>query len=203
MIMSRRRADGERSRAAILDAAAPLASVEGLEGLSIGSLASRLGMSKSGLFAHFGSKQALQLAVVDAAARVFEREVIAVATAAPDGVARIVALAEAYLSYVERRVFPGGSFFEAAASDHEALSEPVRAAVSAGVDSFLARLASAAERARDEGELGASTDPDQVAFEVFALLIAANARFLLTARADSLARARSGVESVLFRAASA
>src|SRR5262245_35751389 len=111
------RADGVRSRAAILQAATALASVRGLEGLSIGGVAGRLGMSKSGVFAHFGSKEELQLAAVDAAAAVFEREVLHAATAAPDGVARLIALTEGYLSYLQRAVFPGGCFFGAAVAD--------------------------------------------------------------------------------------
>src|ERR1700724_2521010 len=79
----RTRADGERPRATILRAAASLATVDGLEGLSIGHLAAAIGMTKSGLYAHFGSKQELQLATVEEAARIFQEEVVHPALAAP------------------------------------------------------------------------------------------------------------------------
>src|SRR5262245_16150504 len=88
----RRRADGERSRQAILKAAAELASVEGLDGLSIGRLAEHAGMSKSGLFAHFRSKEELQLATIDAAAEIYDEDVTQPGLAAPAGVARVMAL---------------------------------------------------------------------------------------------------------------
>ena len=97
------RADGERTRAAILRMAASLATVDGLEGLSIGNLAAAIGMSKSGLYAHFGTKQELQLATVDEAERILTEEVVQPALAAPPGLAQLAAVCEAYISYVERR----------------------------------------------------------------------------------------------------
>src|SRR3954467_9196023 len=106
----RRRSDGARSHEAILHAAAQLATVEGLDGLSIGRLAEHIGMSKSGLFAHFGSKEELQLATIAKAREVFDAEVVDAALALPCGVARIEALAEGFLSHVEREVFIGGCF---------------------------------------------------------------------------------------------
>jgi AcrR family transcriptional regulator len=96
------RADGERTRGTILRAAASLATIEGLEGLSIGHLADAIGMSKSGLYAHFGSKQELQLAAVEEAERILQEEVIAPALAARPGLAQLAAACEAYFSYVER-----------------------------------------------------------------------------------------------------
>src|SRR6516165_7178978 len=101
----RPRADGERTRAAILRAAADLATVDGLEGLSIGNLAAATGISKSGLFAHFGSKQELQLATVDQAERILTAEVIQPALAARPGLAQLAAACEAFFGYVQRRVF--------------------------------------------------------------------------------------------------
>ena len=112
----RGRADGDKSRAAILDAAAKLATTEGLNGLSIGRLAEHTGMSKSGLYAHFGSKEELQLATIDAASQIFVREVIEPVREENAGPARLEALGEMFLSYLEREVFPGGCFFAAAAS---------------------------------------------------------------------------------------
>src|SRR5919204_6694424 len=107
-----RRIRGARTRQAILSHAARVASAEGLESVSLQRLASDLGMSKSGLFAHFGSKEELQLATVEEAARIFIREVLQPGLEPPRGVARIQALCEAFLSYVQRNVFPGGCFFQ-------------------------------------------------------------------------------------------
>src|SRR5262249_48938106 len=107
----RPRSDGVRSRNAILAAAAELATGEGLEGLSIGRLAEHVGMSKSGLYAHFGSKEELQIATVDTARQIFDREVTDRAAKAPEGVARLRATCEAFLDYLVREVFPGGCFF--------------------------------------------------------------------------------------------
>src|SRR5512134_233284 len=107
----RSRSDGERSRRAILDAAARLATVEGLDGLSIGRLADHIGMSKSGLYAHFGSKEELQLAAIDTAEAVFAADVVEPAAQYPDGLPRLHATCERFLSHVERGVFPGGCFF--------------------------------------------------------------------------------------------
>ena len=129
------RADGERTRSAILRAAASLATVDGLEGLSIGNLAAATGISKSGLYAHFGSKQELQLATVDEAERILQAEVVQPALAARPGLAQLAAVCEAYFSYVERRVFPGGCFFAATALEMGTRPGPVKdrvAAISSG-----------------------------------------------------------------------
>src|SRR5271170_2654060 len=110
---------GARTRDTILRAAADLASVEGLDGLSIGRLATELAMSKSGLFAHFGSKEDLQLATIEEARQRYVQQVIAPALAAGTGITRLSALCEAFLSYIERRVFPGGCFFAAAVAEFD------------------------------------------------------------------------------------
>src|SRR5213595_2257018 len=115
----RRRADGERSRRTILDAAAKLATIDGLEGLSIGRLAAHIGMSKSGLYAHFGSKEELQLATIETASEIFSADVVAPAEQAPTPLAKIEALCEQFLFHVERRVFPGGCFFASAAAEFD------------------------------------------------------------------------------------
>ena len=159
----RRRADGERSRKSILQAAAALATVDGLEGLSIGRLAERTGMSKSGLYAHFGSKQELQLATVETANEIFEAEVIEPALRAPAGRDRLIALCDHYFSHLEREVFPGGCFFAAAAADFDTRAGPVRDAIAAaysGLDELLQELAA---DARSRGELAADTDLAQLA----------------------------------------
>src|SRR3954468_11615793 len=104
----RRRADGERSRAAILREAARLATVEGLDGLSLGRLADAVGMSKSGLFAHFRSKEELQLATVEVAEEIFSAEVLAPAQDAAPGLARLNAYVDLFIAHVRAGVFPGG-----------------------------------------------------------------------------------------------
>ncbi|HEX8188504.1 MAG TPA: helix-turn-helix domain-containing protein, partial [Pyrinomonadaceae bacterium] len=126
-----RRAHGERTRQAILEAAVDIASEEGLEGLTIGRLAAELSMSKSGLFAHFGSKEELQLATVEAARDVFVREVVRPAFGAPRGLARLWQLCDVWLGYVRREVFRGGCFFAAAAAEFDGRPGAVRDRVAA------------------------------------------------------------------------
>lgn len=198
----RRRSDGERRHRAILHAAADLASTHGLEGLTLGQLAARLGISKSGLFAHFRSKLELELATVEAAAGVFAEDVMKPASAAPPGVQRLVALAEAFLSHVERRVFPGGCFFAAAAAELDSRPGPVRDRIAAFQRDFTGTLEEHAGEARARGELAGSADPRQVAFELQAMLVAANNTFLLQGDPSVFERARRGVVGILERAAS-
>src|SRR5690348_8119752 len=112
-----RRSDGEQSRSAILDAAARLATVEGIAGLSIARLADAVGMSKSGLFAHFGSKEELQLATIDTASSVFSRHVTGPAMAAASGIERLRLLVGGFLAYVRDETFPGGCFFASALAE--------------------------------------------------------------------------------------
>src|SRR5215208_3928187 len=107
----KRRSDGERSRTAILDEAARLATIEGISGLSLSRLADAVGMSKSGLFAHFGSKEELQLATIETADAIFEEKVLTPAETAGGGLERLRALLDGYLDYVEAGTFPGGCFF--------------------------------------------------------------------------------------------
>jgi len=175
----RRRADGERSRNAILDTAAKLSTVEGLDGLSIGRLAEATGMSKSGIYAHFGSKEELQLATIEAAGETFETEVLSKVEGAEPGVASIVALSEAFLSYVERRVFPGGCFFAALTAEFGPRSGAVKERIVEYYDEWLALFEELVVQARDRGELAADVDPVQVAFELDAILYGANALFVL------------------------
>ena len=106
-----RRSDGDRTHTAILNTAAAMASVDGIHGLTIGRLADSLGVSKSGLYAHFGSKEALQLETIETAKLIFEREVMVPAYLAPEGLPQLESLLEAYFSYLQRGVFPGGCFF--------------------------------------------------------------------------------------------
>jgi AcrR family transcriptional regulator len=173
------RADGERTRAAILRAAASLATVEGLEGLSIGHLAGAIGMSKSGLYAHFGSKQELQLATVDEAERILDQEVVQPARAARPGLGQLAAVCEAYFGYVQRRVFPGGCFFAATALEMGTRPGPVKDRVAAIQSGFTALLRAFAATAVEQHELPAREDPDQLAFELHAILLGADTKFVL------------------------
>ncbi len=170
---------GERTREAILDEAARLATVDGLEGLSIGQLAHSTGMSKSGLYAHFGSKLDLQLATVEAARQTFVAEVLVPALRVRKGIERLMALCEAFLSHVERRVFPGGCFFAAAAVDVGTRPGPVHDAIVAQRLDWLALLERLAREAAELGQLDSTADPAQLAFELQALLVAANTSFIL------------------------
>ena len=173
------RADGERTRAAILHAAVSLATVEGLEGLSIGHLAAAIGMSKSGLYAHFGSKQELQLATVEEAERIFDREVVQPALAARPGRAQLAAACEAYFGYLQRRVFPGGCFFAATALEMGTRPGPVKDRVAAISSGFTAQLAAFAATAAGQHELPAREDPGRLAFELHAILLGADTKFVL------------------------
>ena len=173
------RADGERTRAAILRAATSLATVEGLEGLSIGHLADAIGMSKSGLYAHFGSKQELQLATVEEAERIFDEEVVAPALAARPGRAQLAAACEAYFDYLQRRIFPGGCFFAATALEMGARPGPVKDRVAAIQSGFTALLRSFVVIALEQHELPARENPDWLAFELHAILLAADTKFVL------------------------
>jgi AcrR family transcriptional regulator len=173
------RADGERTRGAILRAAASLATVDGLEGLSIGNLAVAIGMSKSGLYAHFGSKQELQLATVEEAERVFQAEVVQPALTARPGLAQLAAVCEAYLGYLQRRVFPGGCFFAVTALEMGTRPGPVKERVAAIYSGYTALLRTFADTALEQHELPAREDPDRLAFELHAILLAADTKFVL------------------------
>jgi AcrR family transcriptional regulator len=190
------RADGERSRRTILDAAAKLATTEGLEGLSIGRLADHIGMSKSGLYAHFGSKEELQLATVDTAGEIFSADVVAPAERAATPLAKLEALCEQFLSHVERRVFPGGCFFASAAAEFDTHPGLVRERIAEFQRGWMGLLVRLVRDAQAAGELRAE-DPDQVAFELNGYLLMANTAFLLHGDAQAIARARNAVAARL------
>jgi AcrR family transcriptional regulator len=199
----KQRSDGARSRQAILAAAAELATVEGLEGLSIGRLADHVGMSKSGLYAHFRSKEELQIATVDTALATFAREVGDPGARAPEGVARVVALCDAFLSYVERRVFPGGCFFISAATELEGREGRVADHVREVYSDILGGFAEAIARAAELGELDAGADAEQLLFELDSLMIGANLGFVFFRDAAAPGRARHAIRERLDRAAPA
>jgi AcrR family transcriptional regulator len=178
------------TRAAILQHAADRASTDGLEGLTIGGLASELEMSKSGLFAHFGSKEGLQLAVVEHAAMRFLSEVVAPAQQAREGEERLRAYCERYFDYLQRKVFAGGCFWAAAAAEFDDRPGPVRDAIANGVRGWLGEL----ER---HARLAGCERPAELAFEIYSLGLGANACARLLADEHAFARTRATVERLL------
>ena len=176
-----RRERGRQTRASILATAADVASVEGLEGLTIGRLAGELGMSKSGLFAHFGSKEELQLATIAAAREIYVEHVVEPARTEPAGVPRLRALVRAWRDYMRAKVFAGGCFFTAIRAEFD--SRPggaVRDAIVEQQAEWSALLAHHVRKAIDAGQLPPDTDPDELAFEIDALISASKVRYQLT-----------------------
>jgi len=173
------RADGERTREAIVRAAVSLATLDGLEGLSIGNLAHALDMSKSGIYAHFGSKQDLQLATVDEAGRIFQAEVVEPALVAAPGLAQVVAVCDAFFDYLARRTFPGGCFFAGAVLEMGSRPGPVKEQVAAFQDGFAALIRQFVVAALDQHELPDDEDPDALTFELGGIILAANSNFVL------------------------
>ena len=177
-------------RDAILERAVEVASEAGLEGLTIGRLSSELGLSKSGLFGHFGSKEELQLAAVDAAGKIFFDEVVKPAQGEPEGAARLRAYCEGWIGYLEREVFSGGCFFAAASAEFDGRPGPVRDRLRDGQRTWFDELEKQAQNAGID-------DPVQLVFEVHALVQGANARYQLCGDQDAFARARRALERVL------
>jgi AcrR family transcriptional regulator len=187
------RPKGERTRNAILETAVHISSAEGLEGLTIGRLASELAMSKSGLFAHFGSKEDLQVATVEAARSIFIREVIKPAFAAEVAILRLWKLCDDWLSYVQSGVFRGGCFFAAAASEFDSRPGPVRDRIAAIMQEWLATLRDTVKAAQDAGQLERKLDPIQLAFEFNSLELGANWAFQLYRDKQAFVRARRAI----------
>src|SRR3954451_2476600 len=180
MVQQRKqRADGERTRNAILREAVSLATVDGLNGLSIGNLAGGLGMSKSGVYAHFGSKEDLQLATVEEAERIFQAEVIAPALAAKSSLDQLLALCEAYLDYLARRTFPSGCFFAGAVLEMGTRPGPVKEQIAAFQDGFTALIRQFVVTALAQHDLPADEEPDALTFEIGGIILAANTSFVL------------------------
>jgi len=170
---------GQRTRNSILEVAAALATEEGLDPLSIGRLAEATGMSKSGLFAHFGSKEELQLATVEHAAKLFVAEVIDPARSAPKGLARIWALCDHMIGYSERQVFPGGCFFAATSFEYNNRPGPVRDRIEEMIRSWLSYLEHAVGQAQEAGELDANASAREISFQLDAFAQASNAQYQL------------------------
>jgi AcrR family transcriptional regulator len=188
-----RAARGERTRGAVLDAAVSMASVDGLEAMSLARLAQATGVSKSGLFAHWPDKEALQLAVVAHAGRQWTEHVVAPALAAPGGVRRLWALHERRLAFYADGVLAGGCFWVATEAEFDDRPGPVRDAIAESLGQWLALIKRIADQAVELGELRAGTDTGQLTFEIEALGVAVVTLVRLIGAGRSTAYARTAV----------
>jgi AcrR family transcriptional regulator len=190
--------EAQRTRQRIVEHSLSVASLNGLEGLTIGRIATDLGLSKAGVLGHFGTKEGLQLAVVDAASELFAREVPQrVPADAEPGLPRLRGYCEAWVSYVERDVLPGGCFFTAAASEFDGRGGPVRDALAAKHALWQRVLAHDVRCAVATGELPPDADADQVAFELFGIIMAMNHYRQLTHDPAASTRARRALHRLL------
>ncbi len=187
---------GQQTKATIIDAALALAAQVGLEGLSIGALADVTGMSKSGVFAHFGSREDLQISVVREYHTRFEEEVFFPATRQPRGVPRLRALFANWMKRTSTEL-DSGCIYISGAVEFDDRPGPVRDALAESVNTWLAAMNRAVLQARDEGHLRADADPSQVVFEIHGLILALHyeARFLRTP--GSLTHANTGFDNIL------
>ncbi|HEY0992857.1 MAG TPA: TetR/AcrR family transcriptional regulator [Kofleriaceae bacterium] len=187
-------AKGEQTRRAILARAFEIAKTSGLSGLSIGRLAEETGLSKSGLFAHFGSKEALCVAVVEEAAQQFVEFVMAPALQKPRGEPRIRALFERWVEWGQQ---PGGCFFVSAVAELDDQPGPARDALVQACRDWLDALATAARITVTEGQFRADVDPDQFAFEVYSAMLGFHTYQKFLRAPASLSRAREALERLL------
>lgn len=174
-----------------------LASVNGLEGLTIGSLAEATGMSKSGLFAHFGSKEELQLATVQAARTVFQERVLQPGLTSPRGLRRLCAVLAAWMDYAEREMFRGGCFFASTSVEFDGRPGPVRDLLAVCMLDWRSTLARLAREAKEAGELSKGADPEQLAFEFYALAFGANGIYQLHRDHRAFTMARRAIKERL------
>ena len=192
----RAQAKGQQTRAAILDAALGLAAQVGLEGLSIGALAEVTGMSKSGVFAHFGSREELQISVIREYHARFEQEVFHPALQAPRGLPRLRAL---FANWMQRTSveLEAGCIYISGAVEFDDRPGIVRDALVESVQTWMAAMRRAIEQAREEGHLHGDLQVDQVLFEIHGLILALHydARFLRSP--GSIARAQTGFANIL------
>ena len=194
--LSRPSAKGQQTKAAIVDAALGLATQLGLEGLSIGALAEIMHMSKSGVFAHFGSREELQLSVVREYHHRFEQEVFYPAMRSRRGLPRLRHLFENWVRRTSIEI-DSGCIYISGAVEFDDRPGPVRDALAGSVNIWMQALRRAVAQARDEGHLRADVDAEQLAFEVHGLILALHyeARFLHSAQA--LSQARQGFERLM------
>ena len=185
----------EGTRAAILGAAVEIGSLRGLEELTMGGLASMVDMSKSGLFAHFGSKEELQLATVARAWEIFESEVVPEPRSESDG--GLEDILERWLSFFEHRTFPGGCFFVISAVEFAGLEGPVRDALADALERQTGALESAVRAADESGELRTRKDPRETAFALHSILVNANSLFIVHGDPRVFDHARATIRDLL------
>jgi AcrR family transcriptional regulator len=194
----RTRAPGDRSRARVLEHAAALATLEGLDGVSIARLAAATGMPKSSVYVLFGSKQELQLATIDAARASFIRHVVTPSiTTTPPGRERLQRLCDGYLDYVEQRIFPGGCFFVTASAEMGGRHGPVRDRIARYQQQWRQLLSETTRQAHTVHQLPPGTDPDQLAFELGAILAGSDIAAILHDDNTIIDRARQAVRTRL------
>lgn len=185
------------TRREIVETAVDVASTDGLEGLTIGRLAGDVGMSKSGLIGHFGTKEGLQLAALEAAQRRFRAEVWHPVADEEPGYPRLCAAAESWISYLERGVFPGGCFFAAATMEIDAHPGPVRDRLAEGMTRWLDTLATDAREAQRVGDLPEEPPAEQLAFELQGIVFATNWAIQLLHDQGAPDRARRGIDRLI------
>jgi AcrR family transcriptional regulator len=196
-----RRLRGDRTRRAILDRAVFIAAAEGLEGLSIGRLATELGVSKSGLFAHFGSKQELQLETVAAASELFEERVWQPVAELEPVIVRLAALMDSWLDYFRQGSETGGCFFSNVYHEFDARPGPVRDRIAEQKQRWMDAIAALVRGAQKRGQLRADVDPEQLSFEFDALGALANSRLQLNQDERAFERAATAIRDRLHGAA--
>jgi AcrR family transcriptional regulator len=195
----RSQADVAQTRATVTRAAVERASVEGLEGLTIGRLASETEMRKSSVFSLFGSKEELQLATLEAAAEQFRKEVWEPVAGEAPGLPRLLGLCDSWLDYHRREVMPGGCFLTTATIEYDARPGPLRDATAATMKRWLGALEREAAIAVEAGDLPADSDPGDIAFELNALAAGASYGFQLWRDPEVFDRARRSMRRVLGR----
>jgi AcrR family transcriptional regulator len=195
----RQREDGRRSRASILREAASLATVAGINGLSLSRLADEVGMSKSGIYAHFGSKEDLQLATIGVAEDVFAEDVLTPARDAEPGLDRLRAYCERYMDHVRKSVYPGGCFFASALTELDTQEGPVRDRALAFVEEWFGHLVAELEAAQRLGQISPDVNPQHIAFELQAFMFLANTQFVARGAPEALDLAMASIDGTLDR----
>lgn len=192
-----RRVRGDRTRRAILAKAVDIASAEGLEGLSIGRLAAELGVSKSGLFAHFGSKQELQLEAIETASEIFGEEVWLPVAASEPGIVRLAALMDSWLAYMRREVFRGGCFFSNAHHEYDSRPGRIRDEIAKQKQRWTDAIVAHVRSAQKRGQLRADVEPEQLAFELDSAGVLANSLWQLNRDERGFDRASTAIRNSL------
>lgn len=190
---------GERTREAILDEALRLVSKSGLDGLTIGTLAEATGLSKSGLFAHFGSREDLLLAVLEHGQRQFTDVVFKPALSKPRGIPRLRAMFTNWLEWTESADLPGGCPMIGGAAEFDDRPGAVRDMLAAGQRAWIDTLKRAMQQAIDEGQMPAGTDAEQLTFELFGIALVVHHHRRLLGYQKARARALTALERVLRR----